>query len=287
MKRFRPRDLRDLQVWSNLAWMHPLLFEKDPELAEFKAKGRHYTEDEKQWLLDKQRELLARVVPLHRALAERGQIELTTTPYYHPILPLLLDKKLAREAMPDVALPAYREGYPEDAEIHVRRAVESHLRRLWDRRQGACGPARARSARRSSRCWPGTASSGSPPMRKFWAARPGARSGGIAAATCAIPSCCTVPGSCARAARTWRSSSATIPCRTRSAFTTSAVPGRTPRPIFWASCTPSATPAGTTRLLSSRSSWTARTAGNTIPTAACHFCDRSIKAWRVIPASGR
>jgi len=130
LKRFRPRDLRDLQVWSNLAWIHPLLFEKDPELAEFKAKGRHYTEDEKQWLLDKQRELLARVIPLHRALAEGGQIELTTTPYYHPILPLLLDKKLAREAMPDVALPAYREGYPEDAEIHVRRAVESHLRRF-------------------------------------------------------------------------------------------------------------------------------------------------------------
>ena len=55
-----PRDFRDLQVWSNLAWIHPLLFEKDPELAEFKAKGRNYTEDEKQWLLDKQRDLLAR-----------------------------------------------------------------------------------------------------------------------------------------------------------------------------------------------------------------------------------
>jgi alpha-amylase/alpha-mannosidase (GH57 family) len=130
LTRFRSRDLRDLQVWSNLAWVHPLLFEKDPELAEFKAKGRHYTEDEKDWFLDKQRALLAKVIPLHRSLAERGQIELTTTPYYHPILPLLLDKKLAREAMPDVALPAYREGYPEDAEIHVRRAVESHVARF-------------------------------------------------------------------------------------------------------------------------------------------------------------
>ncbi|MDR3622044.1 MAG: glycoside hydrolase family 57 protein [Paludisphaera borealis] len=128
--RFRPRDLRDLQVWSNLAWIHPLLFEKDSELSEFKAKGRHYSEDDKQWFLDKQRDLLAQVIPLHRKLAERGQIELTTTPYYHPILPLLLDKKLAREAMPDVALPAYREGYPEDAEVHVRRAVESHTRRF-------------------------------------------------------------------------------------------------------------------------------------------------------------
>ncbi|HMB07802.1 MAG TPA: glycoside hydrolase family 57 protein [Isosphaeraceae bacterium] len=126
LPRFRARDLRDLQVWSNLAWMHPLLFEKDPELAEFKAKGRRYTEDEKQWLLDKQRALLAQIIPLHRKLADRGQVELTTTPFYHPILPLLLDKRLAREAMPAVNLPAYRDGYPEDAEVHVARAVAWH-----------------------------------------------------------------------------------------------------------------------------------------------------------------
>src|SRR5262249_31452664 len=85
LPRFRVRDLRDLQVWSNLAWIHPILFEQDRDLAELKAKGRHYTEDEKQWFLAKQRELLARVIPLHKELAARGQIELTTTPFYHPI----------------------------------------------------------------------------------------------------------------------------------------------------------------------------------------------------------
>src|SRR5262249_52972006 len=110
LPRFRDYDLRDLQVWSNLSWMHPLLFEKDPELAEFKAKGRRYSEDEKQWLLDKQRELLAEIIPLPRKLADRGQVELTTTPFYHPIIPLLLDKRLAREAMPDVNLPSHRDG---------------------------------------------------------------------------------------------------------------------------------------------------------------------------------
>jgi len=134
--RFRPRDLRDLQVWSNLAWVHPLLFEKDPELAEFKAKAQHYSEDDKDWFLNKQRELLGRVIPLHCALAARGQIELTTTPYYHPILPLLLDKTSAREGMPDVSLPAHRGGYPEDAAEHVRRAIESHVRHFGERPRG-------------------------------------------------------------------------------------------------------------------------------------------------------
>src|SRR5438309_2710179 len=132
LPRFRERDIRDLQVWSNLSWFHPILFEKDPELAEFKAKGRRYIEEEKHWLLDKQRELLAQVIPLHRRLADRGQVELTTTPFYHPILPLLFDKRLAREAMPDVNLPGYRDGYPDDAEVHVRRAVESHRDRFGE-----------------------------------------------------------------------------------------------------------------------------------------------------------
>jgi alpha-amylase/alpha-mannosidase (GH57 family) len=136
LSRFRERDLRDLQVWSNLSWFHPLLFEKDPELAEFKAKGRRYSEDDKHWLLDKQRELLAQIIPLHRKLADRGQIELTTTPFFHPILPLLFDKRLAREAMPDVNLPAYRDGYPEDAEIHIKRAVESHREHFGESPRG-------------------------------------------------------------------------------------------------------------------------------------------------------
>jgi alpha-amylase/alpha-mannosidase (GH57 family) len=147
LHRFRERDLRDLQVWSNLTWMHPLLFDREPGLAELRAKGQRFSEDEKNWLLDTQRELLARIIPLHRELAERGQVELTTTPFYHPILPLLLDKRLAREAMPDVNLPAHRDGYPEDAEVHVRRAVEYHQsvfgerpRGMWPSEGSVCQP---------------------------------------------------------------------------------------------------------------------------------------------------
>jgi alpha-amylase/alpha-mannosidase (GH57 family) len=125
-KRFNKKDLIDLQVWSNLVWIHPLAFERDAELAGFRDKGRHWTEKEKLWLLDKQLELLRQVVPLHRELQERGQVELTTTPFYHPILPLLWDKRLARRAMPDVALPKHLEGYPEDGIEHLRSAAVFH-----------------------------------------------------------------------------------------------------------------------------------------------------------------
>ncbi|HEX7375667.1 MAG TPA: glycoside hydrolase family 57 protein, partial [Pirellulales bacterium] len=135
-KRFAKRDLIDLQCWSNLTWIHPLVFERDRDLAEFRAKGRNWTEQEKLWLLDKQMELLRQVVPLHRELAQAGQVELTTTPYYHPILPLLWDKRLARQAMPHVQLPEHLNGYPEDAAEHVRRAVALHQKLFGEKPRG-------------------------------------------------------------------------------------------------------------------------------------------------------
>jgi alpha-amylase/alpha-mannosidase (GH57 family) len=125
-KRFSKRDILDLQCWSNLVWMHPLAFELDPELAAFRAKGQHWAESEKQWLLAKQMEMLREVIPLHKKLAERGQIELSTTPFYHPILPLLWDKKLARQAMPGVVLPEHLDGMPESGVEQIRQAVAYH-----------------------------------------------------------------------------------------------------------------------------------------------------------------
>jgi alpha-amylase/alpha-mannosidase (GH57 family) len=135
-KRFNKKDVLDLQCWANLAWFHPVAFELDANLAEFRKKGKNWTEKEKGWLLDRQMDLLREVVPLHRLLQQRGQIELTTTPFYHPILPLLWDKRLARRAMPDVVLPEFLEGYPEDAIEQVRRAVEFHERLFGQKPRG-------------------------------------------------------------------------------------------------------------------------------------------------------
>jgi len=135
-KRFSKKDLLDLQCWWNLVWIHPLAFEQDMELAEFRKKGRGWTEKEKQWFLEKQMALLRQVIPLHRELSERGQAELSTTPFYHPILPLLWDKRLARRAMPNVALPKNLDSYPEDAREHVRRAVDYHERIFGQKPRG-------------------------------------------------------------------------------------------------------------------------------------------------------
>ena len=135
-KRFSKRDILDLQCWSNLVWMHPLAFELDPELAAFRAKGQHWTEAEKQWLLAKQMQLLKEVIPLHKKLSDRGQVELSTTPFYHPILPLLWDKRLARQAMPGVVLPKHLEGVAESAADQIRQAVVYHEKLFGQKPRG-------------------------------------------------------------------------------------------------------------------------------------------------------
>lgn len=126
---FSTADYRDLQVWFNLAWFDPLFQERDPLIRELVGKGRGFTEEEKAILVAKQREVLAGIVPLYRRLQEQGQIELTTSPYYHPILPLLCDTEVARVSLPSVPLPS-RFRHPEDAEAQIRRAVDSHTRRF-------------------------------------------------------------------------------------------------------------------------------------------------------------
>lgn len=126
LPRFSKQDFRDLQVWYNLTWIHELVFERDKELQEFRKKGRDYSEGEKDWLLKRQLDIVAQVIPLHRKLQEGGQVELTTTPFYHPILPLLWDKKSAREGMPNCPMPKYTQPYKDDVARHLNKAVKFH-----------------------------------------------------------------------------------------------------------------------------------------------------------------
>jgi alpha-amylase/alpha-mannosidase (GH57 family) len=125
---FTPRDWRDLQVLSQLAWMDELWLEKDPVVSRLANKGKEFTEQDKTALQEKQLEFLRMVLPVYREAAQRGQIELSTTPFYHPILPLLCDSDIARVANPGTPLPrrAYRR--PEDAREQLRRARDYHER---------------------------------------------------------------------------------------------------------------------------------------------------------------
>lgn len=120
------QDIRDIVVWFNLAWFGYTARKHYPRLTDLIAKGRDFTEDEKAEVLGIQREVLERVLPAYRKAAEDGLIELTTTPYYHPILPLLCDTDSAKPGLPGRDLPNPPFRAPEDAAEHVRRALASH-----------------------------------------------------------------------------------------------------------------------------------------------------------------
>ncbi|MBI5778540.1 MAG: hypothetical protein HZA49_03680 [Planctomycetes bacterium] len=106
IKNLTDQDFTDLLVCSSLVWFHPLIMERDKELQALRAKGRNYTEDDKKLMVQKQMHYLSEIIPLHKKLQDGGQIEITTTPFYHPILPLLCNMNSALQAMPNAALPA-------------------------------------------------------------------------------------------------------------------------------------------------------------------------------------
>jgi alpha-amylase/alpha-mannosidase (GH57 family) len=126
-KQWSEAEFRDLQVWFNLAWCGYKATSHFPELKELKTKGQGFSETDKQAVVRVHREILQRVLPKYRELAERGQVELTTSPFFHPILPLVFDTDFAKRCMPHTALPP-RFSQPEDAREQLRLAVEQHAR---------------------------------------------------------------------------------------------------------------------------------------------------------------
>ena len=127
MRRFREKDFRDLQVWFNLSWCGFAVRKRYPELGKLIEKGRDFTEEEKQRVMEIHQEMLRGILGEYRALADSGQVELTTTPFYHPILPLLVDTDAAKRAMPGVKLPERLQA-PEDALAQLEKAQAAHQR---------------------------------------------------------------------------------------------------------------------------------------------------------------
>ncbi len=125
---FTSRDWRDLQLLSQLAWMDESWLQKDEVVSRLASKGKDYSESDKSALKGKQVELIRMVLPAYRDTARRAQIEISTTPFYHPILPLVCDSDIARVANPSTPLPrrAYRR--PEDAREQLQRARRYHER---------------------------------------------------------------------------------------------------------------------------------------------------------------
>jgi alpha-amylase/alpha-mannosidase (GH57 family) len=124
--------VRDLVTWYHLSWTGETVRRESEFIAQLMAKGTAFTHADRTALLGVIGEVVAQIIPRYRALAQRGQVELTSTPHCHPLAPLLLDFRSALDALPDAPLPK-AESYPGGRErvcAHIDSALASHQRRF-------------------------------------------------------------------------------------------------------------------------------------------------------------
>ena len=134
---FSDQDFLDLQVWFNLAWFDPTYLAEEPLLA-LVEKGENFDQADKQIVFDQALKVVQEVIPYHAELQRQGQIEVTTTPYAHPILPLIYNNQLALIGNPSAEMPEKTFAYPQDAEAHLDLSVQMYeenfgrsVRGLW------------------------------------------------------------------------------------------------------------------------------------------------------------
>jgi alpha-amylase/alpha-mannosidase (GH57 family) len=154
---FSDQDFRDLKAWFNLVWMDHSFQSGDVEMLgdalngkpmeppekvssidDLMKKGAHggygnsgFTEEDCKAIALEQYRIIKYVVPVHRRMQNRispdgnPQVEVVTTPFYHPILPLINDLgSAASEANPGMPLPERKMAAPEDAEAQVAKGAE-------------------------------------------------------------------------------------------------------------------------------------------------------------------
>ncbi|MBN1504802.1 MAG: hypothetical protein JW952_07065 [Candidatus Eisenbacteria bacterium] len=127
LDRFAAQDVLELQTLFNLVWIDPFYLD-DPDVASVVKKGANFTVSDRDAVIKKQVTIIAGVLDAWRLARERAQIEISSSAYFHPILPLLCDITVACEASPGTSLPQSCIKWPEDAMLQLEEALECHKR---------------------------------------------------------------------------------------------------------------------------------------------------------------
>ncbi|MEQ1813085.1 MAG: glycoside hydrolase family 57 protein [Candidatus Nitrotoga sp.] len=128
----------DLLVWYHLAWMGESIKRGNRLVQTLIAKGSHFNAKDRKALFKLVGEIIRNLIPRYKTLQQKGQIEISSTPHHHPILPLLLDFNSTLDAMPNAELPHAQKysGGEARAVSHVQQAQASHARRFGEKPVG-------------------------------------------------------------------------------------------------------------------------------------------------------
>ena len=119
---FTEQEYSDLMALFNLVWFDPIYLNKYPELKKLIKKGKNYSLEDRIKIIELQREIIRQIIPTYKKYIKKGKIEVTTSPYYHPILPILLDETEIKKAQ-------YKDfptnlNMKEDAKIQTKYALD-------------------------------------------------------------------------------------------------------------------------------------------------------------------
>ena len=134
-KYFSAQDFTDLQVLSQIAWFDEFFLD-DADIKGLIQKGRDYSLEDQSFVMDREQEQLAKVLPAHATAAQQGHIEISASAFYHPILPLVCDTNVGAVSSPGLPLPQNRFRHPEDAREQLLRGLNLHQEVFGIRPQG-------------------------------------------------------------------------------------------------------------------------------------------------------
>ncbi|MCM8777650.1 MAG: glycoside hydrolase family 57 protein [Candidatus Omnitrophica bacterium] len=121
---YSEKDVSDIKVLLHLVCFHPLI--KDAEIEELVKKGRGFNNNDKELLLNKENHILKETLKKYRELMEKGQIEISTSPMMHPILPLVYNTDIAKQTKTSLYIPEGIFSYPEDAKRQILEGIETY-----------------------------------------------------------------------------------------------------------------------------------------------------------------
>ncbi len=141
MQYINPQFIADILVWYHLSWMGETVKLTDPRIKRLIDKGSNFTQHERFEIIEIIGDIFSKLICRYRNLAKNGQIELSVTPYAHPIMPLMLDINSTHQAMPDAPLPEL-EAYPggeERVKWHLDQGIAT-FERFFGFKPRGCWP---------------------------------------------------------------------------------------------------------------------------------------------------
>ncbi len=129
----------DLQVWFNLCWVDPYFKTRDNFIKYLFEKGENFNESEKLKLLEKHIEIMGKIIPKHKELFDKKQIDLSTSPFYHPILPLLIDSSISKISSPIKPTPKNKFTHKEDARAQIENGLK-YFEEIFEKKPSGMWP---------------------------------------------------------------------------------------------------------------------------------------------------